>query len=398
MTQQDTEEKEEAQDEENPEDKVDPEDSDDEELADRRQGKDTTRVTDEATIAEIIAEAHSGRWSGHRGCGATESAIRFYFSIPKLRTRVKEFIAKCEPCQRSKHPRVNRNLPMAITTTCSKPNERIAYDIIGPFHYKVDNRLYGLTIQDDFSKFTKFCALENCTAKEVARALVEEWILCYGIPRELLSDNGANLTGKIQTEIAKYFGIARITTSLGHPQTNGAVEKTHQRLSEFIRATDTDLEEDASWPMRLKLASYAFNSTVHNSTGFSPFHLMFGRPPRLISAVHTNEPFATPNSYIRELQIIQNDLWERTRENLIKTKEKRAERDQKAKPNRKIEEYRVGQKVLIKTETLKGKTNRTEPVWQGPFEVTEVGEHSLLIKKRRRLCRVNKGHTKPFIE
>lgn len=387
VTQQDDEEKEEAQDEENPGDEEDPEDSDDEELADRRQGKDTTRVTDEATIAEIIAEAHSGRWAGHRGCGATESAIRFYFSIPKLRPRVKEFIAKCEQC-----------LPMAITTTCSKPNERIAYDIIGPFNYKVDNRLYGLTIQDDFSKFTKFCALENCTAKEVARALVEEWILCYGIPRELLSDNGANLTGRIQTEIAKYFGIARITTSLGHPQTNGAVEKTHQRLSEFIRATDTDLKEDASWPMRLKLASYAFNTTVHNSTGFSPHHLMFGTAPRLISAVHTNEPFATPSSYIRELQIIQNELWGRTRENLIKTKERQAERDQKTKPKRKIEEYRVGQKVLIKTETLKGKTNRTEPVWMGPFEVTEVGEHSLLIKKRRRLCRVNKGHTKPFIE
>lgn len=372
--------------------------SDDDELADRNQGRDLEKVTDDERINQIISEMHAGRWAGHRGCNATEAAIRFYFNIPKLREKIREYIAKCDQCQKSKHSRQNRSLPLAITSTCNNPNEKIAYDVIGPFKYPNNCKLYGLTIQDEFSKFTKFCALIDCSAKEIARALVEDLILCYGLPRELLSDNGRNLCGEVMTQVANYFGIARITTALGHPQANGAVEKTHQRLSEFIRATDTDLEEDTQWAMRLKLASYAFNTTTHTATGYSPHHMMFGRPPRLISAIHSDQPFATPNSYIKELQEIQNELWAKAKDKIVKGKENAAQRDIRTKPKRKIEDYSVGQKILVKSETLKGKANRTDPIWQGPFEVAEVGECSLLIKKRNRLSRINKAHCKPYFE
>lgn len=385
-----------VEDEQGPENSED--EDDDDELADRQQSRNVEKITDKDKIRNIILEFHAGRWAGHRGERATESAIRFYFSFPKMRERIKEIVSRCDQCQKAKHSRVNRSLPMAISSTCVKPNEKIAYDVIGPFRTACNGKLYGLTIQDDFSKFTKFCALEDCSAKEVARALVEEWILCYGLPRELVSDNGRNLVGEVMGEIARYFGIARILTALGHPQANGAVEKTHQRLSEFIRATDEDLEKDAHWAMRLKLASYAFNTTRHSSTHYSPHQLMFGQAPRLISAIHTDKPFATPNSYIRELQLVQNELWAKARENIIAVKEKQAERDIKTKPKRQIETYVVGQKVLVKAETLQGKANRMEPVWKGPFEIAQVGEHSVLIKKRNRLCRISFADVKPYIE
>lgn len=349
------------------------------------------------SLRKCTQDMHAGRWSGHRGSRATEAAIRFYFYIPNLRERVNEYISKCDPCQRSKHSRVNRNLPMAITSTSFSPNEKIAFDVIGPFRFPNKSKLYGLTIQDDFSKFTKFCALEDCTANSIAKALVEDWILCYGIPRELISDNGGNLCGEVLTQVAKYFGIARVFTSIGHPQSNGAVEKTHQRLSEFIRVTDAELEEDADWSMRLKLASYAFNTTRHSTLGFTPHQIMFGRPPRLISAIYNDVPFVTANSYIGELQRVQNELWETARARIVNVKEKTAERDMLAKPKRKIEEYVKGQMVLIKTETLKGKVNRTVPVWQGPFEIAEVGDHIVWVKKRNRITRVNKGNIKPYI-
>lgn len=145
---------------------------DDDELPDRKQGNKVERVTDECRILTILKEMHAGRWSGHRGSRATEAAIRFYFYIPNLRERVNEYIRKCDPCQRSKHSRVNRNLPMAIASTSFSPNEKIAFDVIGPFRFPNKSKLYGLTIQDDFSKFTKFCALEDCTANSIAKALV----------------------------------------------------------------------------------------------------------------------------------------------------------------------------------------------------------------------------------
>lgn len=374
------------------------EDSDDEELADRKTGDKAEKLTDEQKINGIIEEMHAGRWAGHRGINATEAAIRFHFTFPHMRKRITEFIAKCEPCQRHKHSRENRNLPMTITSTCKEPNEKISYDVIGPFKYPNNQKLYGLTIQDDFSKFTKFCGLEDCTANSIAKALVEDWILCYGIPRELLSDNGANLCGSIMEEVARYFGLARITTSIGHPQANPSCEKSHLRLSEFIRTTTDELEKDTDWSMRLKLASYAFNTTVHSTTGYSPHHLMFGRPPRLISSVHNDNPFLTPENYITELQKIQKELWDTARTRTMKKKERTAERDKEQKPKRRIEDFYVGQKILVKSETLKGKSNRTEPIWLGPFEVAEVSVCSMLVKKRNRLSRINKAHCKPYIE
>ena len=116
-----------------------------------------------------------------------------------------------------------------VTATVSQPNERIAFDIIGPFKYPDGRKQYGLTIQDEFTKFIKFCGVKDCTAETVARHLIDDWILHYGIPKILVSDNGSNLCGEIMTSVANYFNIKRITTSIAHPQSNASVERAHAR-------------------------------------------------------------------------------------------------------------------------------------------------------------------------
>lgn len=181
---------------------------------------------------------HEAIWWGHRGINATKHAIKLYFAIPKLRELFTEYISKCDACQRSKHSRFNRYLPMALTSTCHSANENFGIDLIGPFIYKNRNKRYALTIQDDFSKYITFCGVEDCTANSVAKALIEEWILVFGIPREILSDNGGNLVGHMMKEIARYFGVKQIRRSIGHPRANGSVEKAHLRLAEFMRATE----------------------------------------------------------------------------------------------------------------------------------------------------------------
>lgn len=169
--------------------------------------KDRQRINDETTILELIKEQHCGPIGGHRGINATEKVINCNFEIPNLRQRVTDFINNCVTCQKVKFNRQNRSLPLSLTSTASEPNERIAFDVIGPFKYPNKRKLYGLTIQCDFSKFILFCGIHDCTAEAVASALVENWILYYGIPKILLSDNGANLCGEVMTQIASYFNI-----------------------------------------------------------------------------------------------------------------------------------------------------------------------------------------------
>lgn len=287
---------------------------------------------------------------------------------------------------------------MALTTTCSAPNERIAYDIIGPFKYPSRGNRYALTIQDDFTKYITFCALEDCTAESVAKALIEEWILVFGIPREILSDNGPQLVGEVMTKVQDYFGIDRILTSIGCPRSNGSVEKAHLRLAEFMRATENEMEAFRNWTMKLKLAAYSHNTTIHRTTGFSPHHLMFGTKPRLISAVHTADPFLTGDTYIDHLQNTLHEIWSTAKERTLESKINSISRDHEKHPRRQNDDFVIGQKVLVTTETLKGKVNRTEPVYSGPFDIIAVNEHSLIIQKRKRESVVNKGNCKLFVE
>lgn len=366
------------------------------EKCDREPTRDVKRITDPGRIEEIIKEMHEAIWWGHRGINATEHAIKLYFAIPKLRELVTEYISKCDACQRSKHSRFNRNLPMALTSTCHSANEKIGIDLIGPFIYKNRNKRYALTIQDDFSKYITFCGVEDCTANSVAKALIEEWILVFGIPREILSDNGGNLVGHLMKEIARYFGVKQIRTSIGHPRANGSVEKAHLRVAEFMRATESEMEAYPEWTMKLKLAAYAHNTTVHASTGCTPYQLMFGVAPRLISSVFNDNPFITPQSYVAKLQQQQKELWATARERIIQSKERSRLRDETTKPKRRIEEFKKGMKILVRTEVLKGKVNRTEDPWTGPFVITDVHEHCLNVKGRR--STINMGDCKPYIE
>lgn len=141
------------------------------------------KISDTDIINQLIEEQHGGPIGGHRGINATEKAINLYFDVPNLRQLVTEFIKKCDICQRIKINRLNRTLPLTFTITPSRPNEKIAFDVVGPFKYANGRKLYGLTIQDDFSKLIMFCGIRDCTAETIAKAFVESWILIYGIPK-----------------------------------------------------------------------------------------------------------------------------------------------------------------------------------------------------------------------
>lgn len=373
------------------------EDEDEPESFDFHQAKNREIIENEDSIMELIKEQHSGPIGGHRGINATEKSIKLFFDIKNLREKVTGFIKSCDICQRTKSNRQHRRLPLMITSTVSEPNMRIAFDIIGPFKYPDGRKLYGLTIQDEFSKFIQFCGIKDCTADKVAAALVENWILCYGIPKILVSDNGSNLCGDIMTGISEYFNIKRITTSIAHPLSNASVERAHGRLAEFIRATDTEIEQSVSWEQKLKLASFCYNTTVHSTTGYTPYFLMFGRQARPITGV-ARQIDLLPDTYLDNFNKNLKTVWEKAKQNIEHNKKSYIEKANAKIVKFKTEEYKKGDKVMVEYEVFKGKCNRTVDPWDGPYVVAEVTDTNLLIKKRNRTTLVNRGRCKPYVE
>ena len=60
---------------------------------------------------------------------------------------------------------------------------------------------------------------------------------------------------------------------------NGLAERFNRTLSNMIRTLPP--REKKSWPQMLHTLAFMYNCTVHETTGFPPFYLMFGRIPRL---------------------------------------------------------------------------------------------------------------------
>ena len=100
-----------------------------------------------------------------------------------------------------------------------------------------------------------------------------------GVPEEILTDNGANFISKNMRHFFQITGIHQIKTSPYHPQTDGMVERFNSTLKRLLRKlTQTHSTE---WDECLPFVLWAYSGTIHSTTGFSPYHLLFGREMRL---------------------------------------------------------------------------------------------------------------------
>ena len=107
----------------------------------------------------------------------------------------------------------------------------VAADILGPVtRAKASGAKYILVLTDYFTKYVVCVPLERTTAEDVARAIVENWVLTFGAPDCLHTDQGANFCSELLLEVCKIFGIEKTRTSPYQPQWNGIVEPNNKLL------------------------------------------------------------------------------------------------------------------------------------------------------------------------
>jgi transposase InsO family protein len=73
-------------------------------------------------------------------------------------------------------------------------------------------------------------------------------------------------------------GITKSRTTSYHPQSNGMCERFNQTLLNMLGTLEP--EQKKNWKAYVGPLVHAYNCTQHDSTGFSPYYLMFGRNPR----------------------------------------------------------------------------------------------------------------------
>ena len=77
-----------------------------------------------------------------------------------------------------------------------------------------------LVVEDHFTCYTQAYVTINHTVRTTSRVLYNEFFSVFGFPRQLMSDQAAEFTGQVISELCDLLGVTKIRTSPYHPQTN----------------------------------------------------------------------------------------------------------------------------------------------------------------------------------
>ena len=165
------------------------------------------------------------------------------------------------------------------TVRATRPFEKVSWDIMGPLPASEQGHKYILVVTDLFTKWVEAFPLHDTTSTTLASVLVDEVIARYGVPAYLHSDQGPNLCSEVIQTICKLLGMERTRTSAYHPQGNGQVERFNRTLEAMLAKVVKNNQKD--WNTCLQKVLFAYRTSIHDTTGFTPFHLVFGRTPKL---------------------------------------------------------------------------------------------------------------------
>ena len=116
------------------------------------------------------------------------------------------------------------------------------------------------------------------TAKSTAQNLWNKFIVHYGLPEKILTDQGQNFESNLLKALCEIAQVKKIRTSGYHPQTNGQCLHFNATLMNMLGT----LPEKPKSALREQVHTLVHaNCTRNNATGFSPYYLMFGRKPCL---------------------------------------------------------------------------------------------------------------------
>jgi transposase InsO family protein len=351
--------------------------------------RDVAQINDNITKKLVLNDFHILPTAAHAGVSRMSKNIRKYYYWQGLDDDVRQYVRKCDSCQRYKHSVITKQ-PMVVTTTASSAFEKIFLDLIGPFEKDGSGYVYALTIQCELTKYITLAKLENKEANSVARALVENFILIYGIPKEIATDQGTEFMAEVTQETCKILHVKQIQSAAYHHQSIGSLENSHKHLGAYLRTQITTYK--STWSSWLSYWSFAFNTTVHTETQYTPFELVFGKICCLPSSIVTQPtvPLYNPNDYRHELKYRLRRAWQEANENLEKSKIKRKIiYDQNAKEHH----YKPGDLVLVKNENRK----KLDPVFKGPAEILKDQSPNVKIKVKNKLYVVHKNRIKPYI-
>ena len=333
----------------------------------------------------VLETAHSSPLAGHMSIRRTKDRVYSEFFWPHVDKDIKAYVKSCPTCQKARPAGRVCKVELGTMEVIGTPFTKVAIDIVGPLQMTDRKNRYVLTLVDTATRWPEAIALKNITSEDVQEGLFS--IFCrIGFPHTILSDNGPQFRSDIYHQVCSFFNIHPTKSSIYHPQSNGMVERFNGTLKSILRKVAEN--EPQNWDRFISAALFAYREIPNETTGISPYELVFGRkvrgPMSILKHIFTNNDVDDDQKPVYDYLIdLRNRLQLVTQTAIaharIKQRQAKAYYDKHAKDK----DIQEGDHVLI----LKPKKgNKLMLQWDGPYLVhRKLSKFNVQIKKGKSL-------------
>lgn len=303
---------------------------------------------------------------GHLGIERAFELVRNRFFWPKMLKDIEKYIQNCGACLARKSPMQRAPLHQI---TSSGPMDLVCIDFLS---LEPDTRGMNsvLVVTDHFTRYAQAFPTKNQKALTVAKVLVEKFFMHYGLPARIHSDQGRDFESQLIREMLNILGIRKTRTTPYHPQGDPQPERFNRTLLSMLGTLSQGKRRQ--WSQHVGYLVHAYNSTKCDSTGYSPYYLMFGREARLpvdlCFGEATCQDGATHSQYVAKLTEELQNAYQLATEAANKTHQRNKKSHDKRVSSQVLN---VGDRVFLKNLGLKGK-HKLQSRWKlSPFTVIE---------------------------
>jgi transposase InsO family protein len=252
---------------------------------------DTRIVLPKSLVPLVMSVYHYLPLAGHMGRSKTYRAIERRWYWKGMWRDVRDMVGGCLRCQRRKRARPAR-AGWSQFRTASYPFEQIHVDIVGGFPEYGTGQNRIMTIVDAFTSYAIAVPISNESAATFVKVIYENVICVHGCPKRIITDRAQGFIAKVIKGLCERLDVKKIETSGYMPQANGKVERYHKVLGAALTIYAIDKRrwfeyltiyavDKRKWFEYVHAVVFAYNVSVHASTGYSPYQLVYGRDPRL---------------------------------------------------------------------------------------------------------------------
>lgn len=321
---------------------------------------------------EVLKRCHDLPTAGHVGVYKTFWKLHDRFYWPKMRSDVSSYVRSCKACAQNKVEQKQPAGLMGNRPSITEPFQAMSLDFIGPLPRSKRGNSFALVISDYFSKYVLIYPCRAANAKALVKNVEEGVFLTYGAPQYLMCDNGSQMKSKEFQSLCQKYGVKIFFTASYNPRADPA-ERPNRVIKTMLK-TYVNQNDHRTWDENLASIACAIRTSRHETTGYTPYFVTFGREHRLYGCdFSTNMPSVkvTIEDFMSKKLETLKKVYEDVQKRILASRERN--RHHYNLRRRPAYQFSVGQEVWRKNKSLSDAANhysaKLAPEYLGPFKI-----------------------------